>query len=315
MNSKLEPWVLVCQGGAGHGAWQAGFIYETRQKDYADFKSCFGTSVGALNCALYLQSLVQGYENVLKKWISIGVSDLICFPNFGDISRIGLVGQKKLIRLIEENIKKNDIENICYSENRYLSVFTSISGSSYPYKFGPYKQCTMAAHDGFSSLHAALLASTAIRFVFPYVQQDIMIHRDGGGEKNNPLESAVGIGYEKVLVLTPDRLKGFTVKRSFFEYIWKIHRQVLRTLIETQVKLKEQEKWETSTFGGYKKQIVYLITPSKNLSFISAFIFSKYKSKELFELGQKDAEIFFSKLRNGEVESYDLSKMTLIKEQ
>ena len=37
--SGLKNWVLVCQGGGGKGAWEAGFIHEVVNGFGLDFKT------------------------------------------------------------------------------------------------------------------------------------------------------------------------------------------------------------------------------------------------------------------------------------
>lgn len=307
------PWVLVCQGGGGKGAWQAGFIDEAVRQFGLDFKTCIGTSVGALNCTLYLQSLMSTHTDIFASvWRSTGVFDILCRPTIREIFRGGISGHARLLNLMHRSVRRGDVERVCLTRDKYLIVFTSTEGSSRPFIFGPPPPLGSGrSHDGFNSLYAALLASSAIPLVFPYVQQDVLEHVDGGTKNNNPMETALGLGVDEILVLSPTRREALTARRTLVEYIDPIHTQLLRSAHRVQDRLRELSGQSAALQGAGPPPRVYFVTPSETIPSRRTIVFSRETSQQLFEMGRRDAQVFFGAYRAG-ASTYDLSTMPLI---
>ena len=118
---KNPAWALVCQGGGGKGAWEAGFIYQAATKYDYSFKSCFGTSVGGLNCALYFQCVKTGnYKRLRELWESLSTWSIVGIPRLHELLRFGFSTHKKLTRIIQKNLPKSDLKVLFDSGERFL---------------------------------------------------------------------------------------------------------------------------------------------------------------------------------------------------
>jgi predicted acylesterase/phospholipase RssA len=292
-------WGLVCQGGGGKGAWQAGFLYEAVTKYGVSFRSCAGTSVGALNAALYLMSLDAGPE-IFRTWENIGARDILAFPpKFSEFFRFGIFGNQKMLKLIRTILPATRIQAVCEKEGdeRYLFIFSSKIKRmrTWVWKvfcFVPRKQGSMVAADSFSSLHTALLASSAIPVIYPYVQHEDGKLWDGGLIENNPLNHMLDVGLPVVLVLAPLTISQM---RTFSAFSWMNPFLFLDNQLVRSIKMAKNYMADIGDRYSATTQ-VYIVTPNKKI--LSRFgWFSNKMSKTNFERGQEDADLFFSSLK------------------
>ena len=198
---------LVFAGGGGKGAWQLGVWKALKEADIRG-KAVSGTSVGALNAALYAQG---DYEKALDAWMSISNKKLLqpnleklCSKipalatkllgkkfaeNFGTISgqnrlslllsrkfpnlgkTFGLFSQKGLVWLLENFLDLN-------RKNDFLPAFaTCHNKTSHSVK---YFELFPGTDRDFETIRKILLASAAIPYAFDNVEIDGEIYSDGG---------------------------------------------------------------------------------------------------------------------------------------
>jgi len=217
-------------------------------------------------------------------------------------------GQRKLLMLIEKNIHRARIEAFCTRTEKYLYVFATCIDSLrkwcwHPFCFGPPPTDPLRAHDGFSSLHAAVLASASLPFIYPYVQQNTSTYWDGGLIDNNPIAHAAGAGCQRILVLCPSlpsKPTGFIGSlRRFFRPLLFIDNQMLRRLRRVQDKLRK------SAIPQAHQPKIYAVTPGEHLP-SGTVKFSAKSSRASFELGQRDCQQFYRSPGKS-----DLLKLTL----
>ncbi len=305
-------WALVCQGGGGKGAWEAGFIYEACERYKADFKTVIGTSVGALNGALYLQGVANKSFRILQDvWLSTGATDILAFPpKFREFLRLGIFGQAKLLKMMRTFLCRGDLERVCAANQKYFYVMATCVDSLFhwvwhPFAFQPASPAPRTAHDGFSSLHAALLASSAIPVVYPYVQQDTMMLWDGGLVENNPIISALNTGCDRIIVLSPTPYNELKKPRWRSRWLNPLHFmdvQLLKRLHRARESLTEKKA------RGISLE-VYLVCPEKRLP-SGPLIFSRQSSAASFCTGRADAEKLYGGTIPMIISRYDLSSKT-----
>lgn len=172
---------LVFEGGGGKGSYQIGAWKAIREIGLEPYITCVsGTSVGALNAALFYKGNYRLAENL---WKGISNEHILFEKNIDEFSNGNcLFSQKKLSELIEMAVKgssKSKTCKKCYVTCRYRDKFE--------YKFFEWSN--------FYDLELrkkVLLASSAIPIVFESVEIDGEWFVDGGVNGDNipvkPLE-------------------------------------------------------------------------------------------------------------------------------
>jgi len=117
---------MVFSGGGGKGAYQIG-VWKAIQEYNMQATVVSGTSVGALNSALYVQG---DYEKAYNTWINVNPENILSFnenyldpetvtklgslglniaalPNY--IKTKGIFSQKGLLRMMEESLEINKL--------------------------------------------------------------------------------------------------------------------------------------------------------------------------------------------------------------
>jgi predicted acylesterase/phospholipase RssA len=305
VNSQIfRDWVLMCQGGGGKGAWEAGFIYELCANNVFDFKTLIGTSVGALNCALYLQCIADGsFDRFRKIWLDIDKYDIldtnIICGIFRFIGRGAFSSNNKLSRIIDNNINLVDVDNVINQKAKYLYIYTTQYETwdwcIYPFCFrAPFN--SMTSRDDVSLLRTALLASSSIPLLFPPIMHQNMKLHDGGLCANNPMGSGnVNLGLQNVLILSPiDREILYHPNRFA-----PLEIQLIYRMLSVQYYVNSL----------IRKPNIYFVIPSKELTTSTIKKFTRKNTRDTFELGQEDARRFLNNMNSREYDlmSYQLS--------
>ena len=210
MESTQDIGLVLC-GGGGRGAYQIGVwqaLNELGLDKYINGVS--GTSVGALNAALFACGDIDLAENV---WTSLRRQDItdpaetagrvlfgvmnflgsdnrtIDLPDPERAARAGIFSPQGLIGKIEEN-----------------GVNSCVSGCGMPCFACCYNSGTgraeyfdMSAYPP-GRITEILTASTAIPAVFPAKEIDGVFYRDGGLSDNTPIRPLYDIGFRKFII-------------------------------------------------------------------------------------------------------------------
>ena len=199
-------YALVFGGGGGKGAYEIGVWKALVEMGYANRFSCvIGTSVGALNGALFCQKDLQDAE---RAWLSdLSEARLLrlnaklkeLFKNFP----AGILNQEGLKGLLERHLP-----DVMPDTPDFYVCASKISGRDEKPNFiqalfEPEKyEAQYVKMNGLSRREAIpfLLASAAIPVAFSPVAQA----RDGGmlARNNVPYHEAARMGYEKVLAVS-----------------------------------------------------------------------------------------------------------------
>lgn len=181
---------LVFSGGGGKGAWQLG-VWKALDEAGIRGTAVSGTSVGALNAALYAQG---NYQQAIDAWMSISTQKLL-WPNSEEIIKKAI--EKKLIpfaKYLPENWPlvgktigvfsqdglKYFLETFLQVENKanFLPTFVTCHNKSNGcveyFNIFPDSQ-----YDD-QTIRKILLASAAIPLVFDNVEIDGKYYSDGG---------------------------------------------------------------------------------------------------------------------------------------
>lgn len=172
---------IVFEGGGGKGAYQIGAWKAIRELGIEKYVTCVsGTSVGALNAALFYKGDLQLAEKI---WGSIDDDDILHIKQ-NDLYEKGdcLFSQMKLASLVDrvlENNSKNEFCKVCYVTCRYRDKFE-------------YRYFRWSDFIDIELKKRILLASSAIPIAFESVNIDGDWYIDGGANGDNipvrPLE-------------------------------------------------------------------------------------------------------------------------------
>jgi predicted acylesterase/phospholipase RssA len=280
-HSGMDPdvWALVCQGGGGKGAWQGGVLYGL-MKEGQSFRALFGTSAGALNCALYLAAEQRGNPDVFKDvWCNLN-SDEIYDPWFRLPWRRT---SRKLHRIIHRYVNPKMLATHFAKTQRWLYLYATGCPmvDPYPFCFRPSTTQTISVRDSFSKLRRALLASAAIPYVFPSVWYEGSCKIDGGLVANNPIDVAVDSNCGTILCISPSPVDTPTS-------LWR--RLACPLYIIEYMTLKRIRLVKDALDKGKLKE-AFLITPSKHIP-NGLLCFDSASSKKSFDMGIADADAF-----------------------
>lgn len=274
---------LLCQGGGGKGAWQAGVIKGLSNAGI-DFVHFSGTSIGALNATFAYADKIDAMESLWKVADSDNVFRILKWPVF----RNGLYSDSFLREVVLENFPDNILE--ARSSGRHLHIWvTDLSrNTSRMIIYGSRRD---------SPFQDFLVASCSIPGVFPC--QNICDgmgtkgrYSDGGIVANNPvrpefIQSESGLAGLKFVVdicpLTSEEVPDTSVLAG-----------TINAAMNEQVRMGlkfAQHVVETSTPKFSPKIKFYVIQPSKKLS-SHLRQFTPETCQEDFTLGLHDAGEF-----------------------
>lgn len=193
-----KDWGLVLAGGGAKGAYQIGVWRALREAGLESrIGAVSGTSIGALNMALFVQGDLRKAEQL---WASVGMSHASPFgrsPTDGGGSAFGRT-REGLQRLIKANL---DLDAVGASD---LPAFACCDNGS-----GPEYLCLNRKPA--ARIMQILLASSAVPFVYAPVEMDGKKYSDGAfgkAEENVPVRRLIALGFQKLLVvhLDPEQL-------------------------------------------------------------------------------------------------------------
>ena len=226
---------IVFSGGGGKGAYQIG-VWKALKEYGLDqsFDLAVGTSVGALNAAIFTQG---DYEIAESVWCNITNDKIMTFQGKNDSSFFSQSGLKTIIQMYLSTNKIRSSKLECYAcatctdeversgdtSISDISNIPNISGmSKLPFLKGNsmekvntmIQNCMSGAkvYEKFFHLNRlndekmrdVLLASSALPVAFEPVVIDNHIYRDGGliPRNNVPDQKAINLGCRKVLVIS-----------------------------------------------------------------------------------------------------------------
>lgn len=191
---------LVFSGGGGKGAYEIGVWKALKEFGIAEhITSVSGTSVGALNAALFTQG---DYDIAERTWLKIKQSDILhveteklesILRNRGvDITPVsfkyfskGIFSRSALTRIIRQNF---DYSRIDFNKRK---LFVSCSSASvFPWK----NKIFDCGGLGYEKVEKVLLASSAIPFLFGAENIDGTQYVDGYFTDNTPVKPLYDAG-------------------------------------------------------------------------------------------------------------------------
>lgn len=187
-------WGLVLAGGGGKGAFQIGAFKAIRELiPDINIVGVSGTSVGALNTALFAQYDQQVSEEV---WSSITPSMFLSTDLSMFDMKEGLFLRDGLLELIEQYVNLEVVSQckipLYCTTSRYVSEFE---------KYAQYHKLNGMSID---RIKQVLLASSALPFVYEPVMIDGYLHKDGGLCDNRPILPLYELGIRQFIVVSMD---------------------------------------------------------------------------------------------------------------
>lgn len=223
---------LVFSGGGGKGAYEIGvwkYLYESGLDRY--IKVISGTSVGALNAALFVGST---YEKAEELWLNITKESILSLDNLGDrLSREMRKWMRKMmfplafvlpdimyyLNLINQEgiFSRDGLLDMINEGLEYEKIITStimcyVTCLRLPGLFNPIPYAERFKINDFSEKDVAkiLLASSAIPVVFPNEKFKGNMYCDGGFSlygDNTPVNPVYSSGIKKIIVVYLDKRK------------------------------------------------------------------------------------------------------------
>lgn len=208
-----KSWALVFSGGGAKGAYQIG-AWKALREYGVDKKitAVAGTSVGALNTALFAQG---DWDLACKIW---GLVDNDAIMILDKAKHLDYLKGFQLRRLFTDGVFSNqglhkmlqtyvDFEKICSSK---LIAYATCSKAS---KLEIRKMLKRQLEPTYFRLNgqkpekiiSILLASSAIPFVFDPVTIDNSPYVDGGAADNIPIRPLYDLGYRRFIVINLDK--------------------------------------------------------------------------------------------------------------
>lgn len=181
---------FVLSGGGSLGAVQVGMLAALADNDIVP-DLVVGTSVGALNGAAFADDPTPaGVERLAALWRSLRRKDVFPLTLLAGLKalllrRDHLVEPGALLAIVRGILHARRIEQTRIP--LHVTATDVLSGA----------EVTLSSGD----LDTALMASTAIPVVFPHVLLDGRYLVDGGVGDNTPINTAVGLGATRIIVL------------------------------------------------------------------------------------------------------------------
>ncbi|MBQ5951044.1 MAG: patatin-like phospholipase family protein [Lachnospiraceae bacterium] len=191
-----DSWGLVLAGGGGKGAYQAGVMKALAERGWDEkITAVSGTSIGALNAALFVMGDVEKTEAI---WSSI--SPLMFLDvEFGyeeGKPRDGVFSRDGLLKLMEEHL---DYGTLSSSPRRIIVSASRKEGSGH---VAEYFSLNGRSAD---EIRDILLASSALPVIYSSVQVGEESYRDGGLGDNIPIRPLHDLGYRHLIVVGLER--------------------------------------------------------------------------------------------------------------
>lgn len=192
-NFSDKEWGLVLAGGGGKGAYQAGVFRALEEKGITDYVTAVsGASVGALNLVLF----AAGDATLARAiWGDISPEQFLDIePDMIDMEE-GFVSRDGLIKIINDYINLD----IVRSSDRRLYVSTT-EYDNLGEGEGKLKYFSLNYRSG-AEIKDILLASSALPIIYPPVEIDGKMYRDGGIKDNLPIRPLYIEGIRNFIVV------------------------------------------------------------------------------------------------------------------
>ncbi|MGI6366112.1 MAG: patatin-like phospholipase family protein [Bacillota bacterium] len=205
-----KPIALVLGGGGGKGAYQIG-VWQALREYGVDkmIGGVAGTSVGALNAALFAQN---DYEAAARAWESVNNDKILHLDksrhfqalkqfNLGRIFFDGIFSNDGLRELMETYL---DLEKV--SRSPIPAFATCCPVPKFSFRNLKLPDPVYFRIDGLAPAEIApvLLASSAIPFVFDAIQIGEKTYVDGGLVDNVPIRPLYDLGFRRFIVINLD---------------------------------------------------------------------------------------------------------------
>lgn len=215
---KERKWGLVLAGGGGKGAYQIGVLkalFEYGLKD--QIVAVSGSSIGALNAALFAQKDIGLMENV---WKGIEPEEILELQELGgDLleslqEKFGILGEFLDSISLDDYLKKAKEEGICSREG-LVKIFENeidlkkvrdcpqkIYATIASMENGvPVAEYCLLNNKSEEEIKEILLASSALPVIYDAVNIDGIPYRDGGLADNVPSKPILQDGIENLIVV------------------------------------------------------------------------------------------------------------------
>ncbi|MBD5088317.1 MAG: patatin-like phospholipase family protein [Clostridiales bacterium] len=215
---KERKWGLVLAGGGGKGAYQIGVfkaIFEYGLEE--QIVAVSGSSIGALNGALFAQGDVALMESVWKGIEPEEILDVQAtgtdlmetlqekFNVFGEFlgsislneylkkaKEEGICSREGLLKILEEEI---DLQKVIHSSKKIFATIASMENN-----IPVAKYCLLNGKTE-EEIKKILLASSALPVVYDAVDINGVFYRDGGLADNVPATPIIRQGIENLIVV------------------------------------------------------------------------------------------------------------------
>ena len=227
MDSK-QDWGLVLAGGGGKGAYEIGAWKALREKKNLNISAVSGTSVGALNAALFSAGNYEKAKEIWEKQIN---EEVILSPNF--------FKKKDVLKRMEDMLKETrewemELPDLAVSLSwlvrqaakrgaftrkgliqiiRQNGILPEVQKSNIPCYAACYNltkkkvEYFLLQQKKPREILEILLASSALPFIFPPEEMYGMQYWDGGLQDNVPIQPLYEAGYRKILIIHLDEKK------------------------------------------------------------------------------------------------------------
>lgn len=215
---KEREWGLVLAGGGGKGAYQIGVLKAIFEYGLnRQIAAVAGSSIGALNGALFAQGNMEIMESVWKGIKPEAILDIqemggdllgilqekfdVMGEFLGSISlnqylqkakEEGICSREGLLQILEEQI---DLQKVVHCPQKLFATIASMEGSM------PIARYCLLNGKSEEEITKILLASSALPVVYDAVDIDGVLYRDGGLADNVPVKPLVDEGIKNLIVV------------------------------------------------------------------------------------------------------------------
>ena len=190
---------LVLSGGGGRGGYEVGVLKAYYERDF-NFDWIIGTSIGAINAALYAQGDLSVLEEV---WTKISSQDVYKLPSpqhlrrvfFGQ--RLGFLDTSPLESLLRKHVNLKKLKSSNFQVGFITTDLCSLETKVF------FKEDINSDEE----LVDILMASSAVPLLFPpRILKGEGCWMDGGLATNTPIQTAINLGAREVyaVLVEPD---------------------------------------------------------------------------------------------------------------
>ena len=187
MSKERQKLGLVLEGGGVKGAYQIGALMAIREL-MVDFDGVAGTSIGAINGAIYLEG---GYSKLFDVWNEIKTNTVFDLSDDELAELNGLDLRPAILRILAEK-KLNTFKMLESSYQKSQKFFETIVSDMQPFE-------KMMSEIDEGKLVDYIIASATFP-IFPPKVIDEKKYIDGGVYDNMPVNLLTRHGYDKMLV-------------------------------------------------------------------------------------------------------------------